>query len=282
MTECQQCGTQTHNKKFCSNKCCTDSYRVEPNSICPFCKKPFYRRAKWIRDGKRTHCSNECRRKSKTWHRNVCQIESCGRVFRVSPSQKSRKYCSKECYWKSMTTLVFCKFCGKEITERIQRRNLYCNRECAGKARRRLKPCKKCGKEFWPGRQDSRYCSPECKSKRFVPKTSNCSWCGEEYASARRYAGVCSMSCHRMQQLYGNVNLRQLNMPVCEVYISNDGQPIWLPLTVKEIEATLYLHKRRLPTEDIVQHIKRWRAMRANWKREMRQARDEGRPHLIT
>ena len=62
----------------------------------------------------------------------------CGKTFKVTPSRKNAKFCSKKCYFVNHNVILKCLTCGKkfEIIKGIYNRQKakYCSRECYRKS----------------------------------------------------------------------------------------------------------------------------------------------------
>lgn len=104
----------SHRYKVCSLQC---RHKFRTKSICPTCGKIFNDNR-----GKRTHCSEECRRPIV---KTTCV--NCSKEFRIVPSQKGiRRFCSFSCYRK---------YCGettieKTIRETLEKLGIYFIQEC--------------------------------------------------------------------------------------------------------------------------------------------------------
>ena len=156
--------------------------------------------------------------------RTETACQQCGGAFEVTPSKVAKgkgKYCSKECYNKSMENSVeiTCQTCGKVFKVwptrlRDGRKVKYCSIECQAKGAitRQKVNCAYCGKEFEAVQSDlakgkGKYCSPECQHQgaRNRIKTP-CQVCGTEFefCPSRLKRGpvkYCSTECLRIGRL---------------------------------------------------------------------------------
>jgi len=89
----------------------------------------------------------------------LVNCKQCGKEFYTIPSTIKRGkglYCSRECKYKSMITIVSvkCLICGKEFyahPSNIERgKGLYCSKRCYtdSKITKTMRHCLVCGKEF--------------------------------------------------------------------------------------------------------------------------------------
>ena len=69
-----------------------------------------------------------------------------------------------------------------------------------------------------------------------------------------------------MNKHYGDVDIRLLAIPKVMVYPSEESAGIWLPVTAAEIEIVTHLFNSGIGVEDMVPHIKRWRAARREYR----------------
>lgn len=108
-------------------------YRAEMNERFYGDDGPSFRERMW---------NQKLNRPPKTKYDLICQ--SCGEGFRVTSSQKNRKYCSAECAYKSSSqkqskSKPFPCFCCKKIHMRPpsmirQPEKMFCSQDCARKA----------------------------------------------------------------------------------------------------------------------------------------------------
>lgn len=88
------------------------------------------------------------------------QCDYCKKTF--TAIQKSRKYCSQECFYQSNTLRreIHCQYCNKLFMQNNTKQK-FCSNECQRSSRFIIdKPCKNCGK-LRP-RSDTVFCSKEC------------------------------------------------------------------------------------------------------------------------
>ena len=188
---------------------------------CLTCGKEF-QVAQWqINTGRGKYCSKECANQRSTKIDKVCPV--CKKVFAVFPSESRIKYCSIECYektlhgagnpnYKGKKVKVLCQQCGKELSVypwRVKRGVKYCSFECRHEAEkdRVIRVCKQCGKEFWTwpsairkGSGSGTYCSFECvKASKPSRVNKTCPTCGKlisltprDIKGGKRF---CSQSC---------------------------------------------------------------------------------------
>ena len=108
--------------------------------------------------------------------RHVCQRKECGKVFytHANPSDRSAKFCSRECYLKEHGKKVLttkCLTCGIEFRFSKSEDRQYCSRKCyleKHKADLIEVECEYCKKKFQTVLYDgtiSRFCSRNCYAK---------------------------------------------------------------------------------------------------------------------
>jgi hypothetical protein len=97
----------------------------------------------------------------------TAKCENCGKDFEIKRgSSKNRKYCSRDCYYKSQITAIskVCPICGNTFTCRKNRPQINCSNECFLKSKRIERVCPQCGKIFLCGKKErKKYCSKECR-----------------------------------------------------------------------------------------------------------------------
>lgn len=127
--------------------------------------------------------------------------------------RKDKKYCTKECYFKSKNkdVTLTCETCKSEFTVAYRfRTRKYCGQKCMGKShsksmkKRVIKTCLKCNKEFdvIPYRKDdAKYCSYECflstRETQQPDVTLKCEYCSNDFVVPypNRNRRFCSKSC---------------------------------------------------------------------------------------
>lgn len=98
-----------YSKKYCSTEC---SGRKETGArigkievICDSCGQPILRYAANVRNGLH-FCNQKCKHEYFKGQKEKLTCEYCGKSFEIYAStlksNASGKYCSRECYWKSM------------------------------------------------------------------------------------------------------------------------------------------------------------------------------------
>jgi len=173
--------------------------------ICKWCGKEFELHPSAIKQGRGTFCSRKCMGKSHSEHqigkdnpswkpKIKCICKQCGKEFEVTPSvikQGGGKFCSRECYHKSLKirTKCMCQQCGAEFFlypyEIKNGRGKFCTTKCYGKWKSehitgKSNPswkggkiehiCEICGIKFfeWPSRKRrgrAKVCSHKCQVK---------------------------------------------------------------------------------------------------------------------
>lgn len=95
------------------------------------------------------------------------KCECCEKIIYVKESSK-RKYCSRECFTKSITNptkIINCKYCFKEIEVSLNSKTKYCSKICSddGLKKRKNIICKQCNKEYIVvEKSNSEFCSLIC------------------------------------------------------------------------------------------------------------------------
>jgi len=122
---CEQCGeyfeaTQGNPNRFCSREC-VGRYRGNHHSE-EFKKK---RSEAWKGE-------NNPRYKPKIEKK----CENCGEVFKVSPYESDKKFCSSECQRLGQTKREEreCAYCGEKFEVVPSSKKKYCSKKCSGKA----------------------------------------------------------------------------------------------------------------------------------------------------
>lgn len=192
--------------------------------ICQYCGKTFKRVVYPSSTGQFRFCSPTCRNKgrhlglpertiekpprTRARPRKSTPIicEQCGKEFMAQPS-KSRKFCSHECYSRSLCKPVerVCPQCGKTFVRSPNRNNTFCSQECYTASRQSpevKKVCPTCGTQFAVSqhRRAQVYCSQECTPQRTQDPEkrtiTTCEQCGEPFvhykSNPRKY---CSNEC---------------------------------------------------------------------------------------
>ena len=269
MNDCLQCGKKTPNPKYCSRGCSASSRRTGEERICVYCKKSFYAKRRKLEKGN-GYCSRTCQTSDKRpLSRRVCQNKNCGKYFMVSPwLYRVRKYCSAECWadvQRKLPKRQKCPYCGNEFTCERRKKRKYCSVSCARKSKRKLSKCRHCGKTFWNPSKGKVFCSARCRKENRKESYGTCAWCGEK-KSGKKQERFCSISCASMNKHYGDVDIRLLAIPNVMVYLNEESAGIWLPVTAAEIEIVKHLFNSGMGVEDMVPHIKRWRAARQEYR----------------
>lgn len=110
---CEQCGktfVARHQQvvlgqgRFCSHKCAGLAAREPVERICKFCGKSFFTVPAMIKRGRGTYCSRRCQGDDLT-QRVQSHCPRCGKEIWVIPSMliDGKKFCSRECYAKSIS-----------------------------------------------------------------------------------------------------------------------------------------------------------------------------------
>lgn len=138
-------------------------------------------------------------------HTKTCP--TCGNAF--TSNDRRSKYCCKECFIQSLTTLtpIECSYCGK-IFRPPSSREKFCSTECVAQdlSRRFRKRvtliCQHCGQSYEQKpslAQTSKYCSRECQGaakSKSGRVTLACKVCGKEFDRLVSRAGdCCSYEC---------------------------------------------------------------------------------------
>lgn len=135
--------------------------------ICGYCGKEF---ETYLNAYKKRYCSRECYSTAqRTRITQVCEV--CGKELRVKPSKiklGQGKYCSWECYSeKRIPRLRECEYCGQLFEIKYDARK-FCSRECWNKSLGALKDkeCPTCKKTFHQTSNHQIYCSRGCVPPR--------------------------------------------------------------------------------------------------------------------
>jgi hypothetical protein len=117
----------------------------------------------------RRHCSDECRRASKT--KKPVHARLCGRCGKIFVRFRNSQFCSDDCRYRHRLTTRSCEKCGKLFKQR-QHTSRFCSNSCStsvtAKTRSRQpvnRQCLCCQKPFRKrssGRNAGKYCSREC------------------------------------------------------------------------------------------------------------------------
>lgn len=87
-------------------------------------------------DCRNKYCSLDCTYDARTTHiEKTCQ--RCGDEFNVQQSDSDQKYCSRECYARTLRTsnTIECDGCGATVKRINSRGNTYCSTACSAEAR---------------------------------------------------------------------------------------------------------------------------------------------------
>lgn len=153
----------------------------------------------------------------------------CGKKFKVADWDSDRKYCSYECYWKSLSgnyirrIIKICPNCKKQFKVIFSNRNQRCcSRQCVKQERlkqKKVKPekelrgslrksrkrgsykkCLNCGKVYYVyeyEKDDRKYCSRECYNQfvvkcqaRWTGSYGNCLLCGKRIYVQKSLLGI--------------------------------------------------------------------------------------------
>jgi DNA-directed RNA polymerase subunit RPC12/RpoP len=202
---------------YCSKDCRGKAERGEnsPNyvrikCICKNCGKEFLCTPSSIKNKKELYCSTECRTKyKKSINKVMYTCKTCGKEFETYYSliKKGRKFCSRECFlksirgeksihWKGGNKIHICQTCGKEFEVTYNKDKdgwgKYCSHEClregfGKKFKGNNNPnwrggkvkciCQECGEEFYVNQYKikegmGKYCSKKCKDKSCIGEGS--------------------------------------------------------------------------------------------------------------
>lgn len=199
--ECKDCGCEFQSdigQPSMSKSRCYWCLTLE----CKRCGKRAYRRK-----DDQEFCSRGCYEQHRTDScRPMCECNNCGKEFRLQRSDRSGKYCSRECSyddwhsWGNAEAARGARFrppAPIEYTPLVQ----------SGPARRALFECEHCGDWYTAKRKGTKYCSSYCchrdhyvpVSERRDPVAKTCANCGDDFsvverASVRKY---CSELCQK-------------------------------------------------------------------------------------
>lgn len=146
-------------------------YRSGENRKCCVCGTETYFHPSQIKRGYGQYCSRVCKWKAEGIEKKKCLI--CGKEIRQTQGCKGGKYCSYECFGKSIQNRVsrVCAFCGKTFEaapSKLMRkgRGIFCSKICFDgfqRAGHKDWICKYCGKMIHRrGRRKYDYCSYVC------------------------------------------------------------------------------------------------------------------------
>ncbi len=76
---------------------------MQTNAQCLTCGKPIH--VSELRQGRKKYCSKQCKSEANK-RRVTLSCESCGKEFEAPGSRSDRKYCSRQCYFRSRTSLT--------------------------------------------------------------------------------------------------------------------------------------------------------------------------------
>lgn len=127
-------------------------------------------------------------------------------------------------------TIINCVYCGEETRKRFGKR--YENKITCGKPKCTARlavektenhfdlKCVICGSNFKNPRRNARYCSEECRSKRY---TNTCKQCGCDYRTKRKNTYLCSMDC---KVKYLKSNIRTATCTECNTEFSRSASHV--------------------------------------------------------
>lgn len=124
INNCQVCGKETTNTKYCSTDCRNQSFgRIL--KTCEVCGKEYY-------GNRKKFCSKQCY--------TIHQIKIADNDKKICPICNKKhtniKYCSEQCQYegykkeKIERIVVSCLCCGKEIRTTTHRNTKYCDKSC--------------------------------------------------------------------------------------------------------------------------------------------------------
>lgn len=134
----------------------------------------------------------------------------CGEEFESYPS-KNRKYCTRECGYKSCSKTICsnnCLYCEKKFKFLKGQNRKFCDKNCSDKFPRKreinkiIKNCSYCKKEFesYPS-ENRKYCTRECLDLSKMTKVLiDCDYCGKEkliFKSNVLNNNFCDQSCNK-------------------------------------------------------------------------------------
>lgn len=139
--------------------------------VCEFCGNDFYAFPIQIRMGHGKYCSRICKGKAQVSKRKTCL--TCGKELKQTSGCKRGKYCSYECFGKSIRNRIecVCEQCGKKFethpSDLVRKnRGRFCSKACFDEFQRKghqKYECKVCGKTISRrGRRKYQYCSTRC------------------------------------------------------------------------------------------------------------------------
>lgn len=119
-------------KKFCSRECHNKSMSKKVERTCENCGEEY--RTKSSR--RKKYCSHDCyvNHTSKEKIQKTC--DNCGDDFEVLPSNKDKRFCSRDCYREAEFVQDYpeleCKHCGDkyEVHPLREEESKYCSHEC--------------------------------------------------------------------------------------------------------------------------------------------------------
>lgn len=193
---------------------------------CKQCGNPFF--VSPSRVGKKTFCSQKCRKENYSGRHETIKCVTCGNKFEVYKWELPRKkFCSLECRDKNIsdkgTVELACDYCGKAFKRTkslVNEKNNYCGHDCRAKAKEKKETrlCGVCGKEVTRAvsllKHSNVFCSKECFSKyrsisikgRLHPNFNSvevkCEVCGITFFEPQSRVDIgkgrfCSLKCKR-------------------------------------------------------------------------------------
>lgn len=145
-SQCLQCGqTFSHRpgerkRAYCSNRCVGLALR-RPRVArrCEICAQEFSATAPKVEKGWARYCSNTCRLVARRRGRYLqCNRDGCRRIFWVLPSQVHRRFCSRNCYLRTIAPFQHvCLGCRRPFQVKKWRRAKvrYCSITCSNRYR---------------------------------------------------------------------------------------------------------------------------------------------------
>jgi len=222
-----------HDHVYCSDECRRLASRTGKHLTCKACREEFYEpRWKIEEDAySNDYCSAECRHgkeiQSGSWENSTCK--ECGEEFEYFTLHRSGKFCSQECYWRSLRPdgvagkpTKECQRCGEsfEVPPSKVDEYKYCSEECRKGVielfgQPVMKKCSRCGKtksiddfpEQYSAKRGKSYrlrtckkCLNQRKKERYHSDdwggyTSTCKTCGNEFSHYSPDRHFCSREC---------------------------------------------------------------------------------------
>jgi len=248
-------------KKYCSLECQSEGRKKKIKKLCEVCKKEFYITPSVQKRGQGRFCSRKClndsrrgkvseggqswyKKRSYSHQRNRIKIncKSCNKQMeiRISEYKQGRKYCSRECYYKSkkkMEDLIkICKNCGKKFqVDWHNGDHIFCNRNCyreyQQKKSTRTYTCKNCGKKVkFIGRKSHKNYYRYINGKKTIGKFCS-KECADLYKTKPREIRIC-LNCKKEFEVLPTPS-REGNDLLCSKkcqyeYYKREKHPNWL------------------------------------------------------